>query len=53
MTAAKREELLTGKEGGIGFSNAYHRLRLIKNLIFTLETELNKGTKITIFIGKE
>lgn len=53
MEEEKRVKLLTGENEGIGFTNAVKRLKLIKNMTFTLESEIGKGTKIIIILPGE
>lgn len=48
MTREKQEELLSGNNQRIGFSNVMNRLKLMKGSQLTIESSVNMGTSITI-----
>ncbi|WP_397538134.1 ATP-binding protein [Rummeliibacillus pycnus] len=46
----KQQELLSGKNERLGFTNPFNKLSLIKGASFRLDSEEGKGTEITIRI---
>lgn len=50
ISKEKQEELLLGNSHRIGFKNSLKKIKIIKNASFELESEIDKGTKITLRI---
>ncbi|QNK89163.1 histidine kinase [Sporosarcina sp. resist] len=50
ISEAKQQELLSNKNGGLGFTNPFNKLSLVKGTSFQLKSKVGKGTKITIRI---
>ncbi|MEK3888754.1 ATP-binding protein [Bacillus sp. FSL K6-3431] len=46
----KKVELLNEKNDGIGFTNTFKKLKLMKKAKFSLESDEGKGTKVTIIL---
>jgi Putative regulator of cell autolysis len=46
----KQQELLSGKNKRVGFTNPLNKLSLMKGATFQLESEEGQGTKITIHL---
>lgn len=53
MDEEKRQALLAGETSGIGFKNAVQRLSMMKNLSFTLDSAVGKGTQVKIIIDED
>lgn len=50
ISEAKKQELLSNKNGGLGFTNPFNKLSLVKGTSLQLKSKVGKGTKITIRI---
>lgn len=50
MSKEKQEEILGGNAQGIGCTNVIEKINMIKNASLTLESDLGKGTRVTITI---
>lgn len=46
----KQKQLLSGKDKRVGFTNPLKKLSLVKGASFHLDSEVGKGTKITIYL---
>lgn len=46
----KQKQLLSGKNKRVGFTNPLKKLSLVKGARFHLDSEVGKGTKITIYL---
>ncbi|NLI89639.1 MAG: histidine kinase [Epulopiscium sp.] len=52
MTEDERGKLLKGESKGIGFSNVINKIKMIKGASIDIESNLGKGTKVSIVIPK-
>lgn len=50
MDQSKKQQLLEGKERGIGFKNVMERIKMLKGSSLELESKLGHGTQIKIII---
>lgn len=48
ISREKQEEIISGESGRIGFKNIVEKIKLLKGSSLNIESELGKGSKITI-----